>query len=63
MLTAIGDRSFDFAQDDGVWKAAESIGMLRASAEYAPSSHFYPALLGDPSPRVYSRKASITSVF
>ena len=26
--------------------ALESIGMLWASAEYAPSAHFYPALLG-----------------
>ena len=31
-----------------------------ATAEYAPTVHFYPALSGDPSPRVYSRKARVT---
>ena len=34
--------------------------MLWATADYAPSAHFYPALSRDPSPRVYSCKAGVT---
>ena len=39
------------------WGAAEAVGMLWASAGYAPSAHVYPALLEGPSPRVYSCRA------
>ena len=33
-----------------------------ATAGYAPTAHFYPALSGDPSPRVYSRRAGVTNL-
>ena len=45
------------------WGTAEAVGVLRATAEYAPLAHFYPVLTRDPSPRVYSRKACITNGF
>ena len=61
-FSAMGDRSFGFAQDDSM-RVAESAGMLGATAGYAPTVHFYPALSGDPSPRVYSRKACVTNCF
>ena len=39
------------------------MSMFWASADYAPSAHFYPALSRDPSPRVYSCRASVTNCF
>ena len=58
--SAVGNGSFDFAQDDDTGKAGESAGVPSASAGYAPLAHFYPALSRDPSPRVYSCKARVT---
>ena len=36
---AIGVRSFDFAQDDGQEKRWQSVGILTATADYAPKAH------------------------
>ena len=57
---AIGDRSFDFAQDDSM-RVAGSVSLFGATAGYAPTVHFYPALPSDPSPRVYSCRAIATN--
>ena len=44
-------------------EASHTVSMFWASADYAPSAHFYPALSRDPSPRVYSCRASVTNCF